>query len=79
MIVSVAEELTADGLPGEVGVRVHVTTLQELELGHVPDHVTIPLHLVVAGERVGYQIYLISSLTIFPVKLLFALQLCNTF
>ena len=25
-IVSVAEELTGDGLPGEVGVRVHVTT-----------------------------------------------------
>ena len=66
--VSVAEELTGDGLPGEAGARVHVTTLQELELGPALDPATIPLHLVVAGERVGYQIYLISCLTILSCK-----------
>ena len=63
-IVSVAEELMGDGLPGEVGVHVHVTMLQELELGLALGPATIPLHLVVAGERVGYQIYLISCLAV---------------
>ena len=69
MIVSVAEELTGDGLPGEVGVRVRVTTHQELELGLALDHVIVPLHLVVAGERVmEYQFELISSLIILLCK-----------
>ena len=63
MTVSVAEELTGDGLPGEVGVHVRVTTHQELELGLVLDPAIVPLHLVVAGERVEYQHNLISSLT----------------
>ena len=86
MIVSAAEELTGDGLPGEVGVRVRVTTLQELELGLALDPAIVPLHLVVAGERVmEFQHYLISSITV-PVlsfflscsSTVFVSQLCNT-
>ena len=49
VIVSAVDELTGDGHPGVAGVRVHVTTPWELELGLVPDHVIVPLHLVAAG------------------------------
>ena len=45
-----------DGLPGEVGVRVRVITLTELEQGPALDPATIPLHLVVAGIMVIYLI-----------------------
>ena len=50
MIVSAAEELTGDGLPGEVGVLARVTTPTELEHGPDTDLATTPLDLVVAGR-----------------------------